>query len=103
MKLLPIVPGCKAVIINSVMGHNGKEVVVGKFLGSVSKCIGKDRWEINTYVESNLGIMINHVQESQLMRIDGNEELFKAEEIEKQMFSQMVSELEAHLLSCKGV
>lgn len=83
MKLLPIVPGCKAVIIWSYAGNRGKEVNVIRFIGDSPKVfngkiwvrvIGNNVWEIQENLVGVGGCTGNFISESQLMRIDGHQE-----------------------------
>ena len=97
-KLLPIVPGCKAVIISNTP-NSGKEVYVKRFIGYDIRYPGNtDLWEIEGFILSSLcnkktgefirpGSKTNLVTESKLIRIDGNDEFFKSEveEVEKEL------------------
>lgn len=93
--MLPIEEGCLAVIINSKIGNNGKEVFVGEFIGEI-ECYPengmivnptrKDYWNIDRPIncETVSGIRLldtRRVSESKLLRIDGGE--FKEEETEE--------------------
>ena len=75
---MKIEPGCRAVIVNSRAGKDGKIVTVGENLGwpiingdqrEGSKHFG-DRWEIDIPIKSIKGAVYNHVGEKQLKRID---------------------------------
>jgi hypothetical protein len=74
----PIEAGCKARVVKSHNGHEGKIVTVIKSLGSgvdgVSQRYG-DRWKVNGVFPTNDGKQIDHFGECQLERIDydGNE------------------------------
>ena len=71
---MKIEPGCMAIIINSVMGHNGKVVTVGEFIGYIENWDGNDNWEIDINLIGTYGRSNNTVRECQLMRIDGFKE-----------------------------
>lgn len=79
--LMPIVEGCRAVIINSRMGHNGVEVTVGKYLGVLKDRLFPDQWGISVCLKDSWGMDCCEAAESQLMRIDGNEDQFKEENV----------------------
>ncbi len=95
--MLPIVPGCKAVIIYSVAGNEGKIVTAIKYIGVWPGRIKNDNWEIDREISLMVrtvrpnGEIIREkikgttkvISESALMRIDGNEELFKMESEEE--------------------
>jgi len=85
MDLKPIVPGCRAVIVRGKSA--GLEVIAIERLGDNIKvpCLegsvwlsSKDIWKINTQVAWSGG-PFSYCEESRMLRIDGNEELFKAE------------------------
>jgi hypothetical protein len=78
----PIEPGCKARIVNNIFpGNNGKIVTVIKPVEDGKDCCTirhGQRWEINIFVRSKFGPMINHQGEKQLQRVDeydGNEKI----------------------------
>ena len=71
---MKIEPGCMAIIINTVMGHNGVVCEVIRFIGEFENA-GNTNWEINVDEEALVA------RESQLMRIDG----FKEEDIENEI------------------
>jgi len=71
MKLLPIEEGCEAIIIHSARGFSknvGLTVTVGRFRKDVNA------WETLDAIKGTW------TREENLMRIDGNEDLFKSEE-----------------------
>jgi hypothetical protein len=90
--MLPIEEGCLAVIINSKVGNNGKEVIVGKYIGILKGYFDKgfylnppkkDYWNIDRLINcvTSRGQRLSdtsHISESRLFRIDGGE--FKEEE-----------------------
>lgn len=63
--------GCLAIVKNSRAGNDGKCVTVGKFIGEVAEYVGLKRWEVDRAMKDTWGDCIYHVQEHQLMRIDG--------------------------------
>ena len=63
---MKIEPGCMAIIINSVMGNNGKSLIVDEFIGGLF-----DLWTTDFQHIHDDGVINNEVMESQLMRIDG--------------------------------
>ena len=76
---MKIEPGCMAIVINSHMGHNGKIVIVGDFIGYIENWLGDDHWSIDITLAGTYGRSKNSIRECQLMRIDG----FKEEAIQK--------------------
>lgn len=72
----PIEEGCKAVIVNSRGGNNGKIVNVGKFIGDpkisgyISPEQSRSHWEISPPLPSVSGSIGNTVSEYLLLRID---------------------------------
>jgi hypothetical protein len=91
-RLLPIVPGCKTVIVNSGPEQLGMEVGVicrvedvdlyKPLFFKLSDKIWKTEESI-MYTDFLGNVRrLNIIEEHRLMRIDGNEELFKAEERE---------------------
>jgi len=90
----PIEEGCRAMIINSINGNNGKIVTVGSYAGqhpefpySVSLI---SSWEISPsliarYEESGRLTKESYAQEYNLMRIDGFEESESSETKQKEL------------------
>jgi hypothetical protein len=77
MKLLPIVEGCRAVIIDAHPDDMLKEVTVGRFTFDEYYADPK-QWEIDIFVKTYY-----ESDQSELMRIDGNEDQFREEENSK--------------------
>ena len=79
----PIVEGCRAIVINSRAGNNGKEVVVGKFIGSKKDFLANDIWEVDRLLRTRWeslsdpdlgeGIGEHSCSASLLLRIDDYE------------------------------
>ena len=92
MDLKPIVKGCKAIIIHSQYGNDGKEVTVGECVGEIKFVdqVAKDKiiaWWIRPELPTNHGKRTNRIPEYQLMRIDGfdpSEELEEQDELVKE-------------------
>lgn len=63
--------GCLAIVINSCSGNDGKTVTVGKYIGNVPGYVGNRRWEVDRPMPAIFGEIIYHMQEKQLLRIDG--------------------------------
>lgn len=73
-KLKPIVPGCLAVIINADP-LTGTEVTALKFVGTDSRFLDSDLWEIDKVLPApQKGYKSNLVPERYLMRIDPDED-----------------------------
>lgn len=99
--MLPIEPGCLAIVINSYAGNNGITVTVGKFIGEHPDYYGHDRWEVDrplkaVYEVGEQPFKDNcfHARECQLLRIDGGdfeEEGITVEQLET--FSKSMNEL----------
>ena len=79
----PIEAGCKAVVINSLAGNNGKIVDVGSYLGDVVyhditidgfyhriADNGKDFWSISPSLVTTTRQLSDYAPEHNLMRID---------------------------------
>ena len=83
-KLLPIVEGCDAIIVNSMAGNYGG-VKVGKCLGNY-RGNGSIVWETDRPIKKVSLITGKYIgsecviYEKNLMRIDGNESQFKEEQ-----------------------
>ena len=84
-KLLPIVPGCKALVYNCpVTESNGMIVTIIRFLGKVPGWTYASRWETDRLSKGTNGDIKNHFDESWLLRIDGGSfEHEKDEQLEK--------------------
>jgi len=86
--LKPIEAGCLAVIFGYHPSVDGTEVNVGSFLGEIKYAYGCDRWSIEQAIPAVEGIggavvvsvSVSGIRGRYLMRIDSNEELFKAEQ-----------------------
>jgi len=84
MKLLPIVEGCDAWIINSSL--NRGSVKVGKCLGKSSLVnFNKINWEVDREMNTSTGKTVSFLAEHQLMRIDGYEESESSETKQKEL------------------
>lgn len=80
-KLLPIEAGCKTVVAKGI--NIGMSVIVGEFIGKPHKLsTNDDCWEIDKEMATSWGRKVKWCTESFLMRIDGNEDMFRAEERE---------------------
>ena len=97
----PIVRGCSAIIIRSEVGNDGKEVVAGKYLGTMEGYLYPHHWEISPgihFINVNRrtgdrtrapGLMY-HASQQKLLRIDGHEgteddhTVYKEKELSKQ-------------------
>ena len=87
MKLLPIVPGCMAVVINSVAGNNGICVTVLDYIGVHEFVNGQNVWQVDKSLKG-VGFFGDprpstpFIDERLLMRIDGGEFVEDKETVE---------------------
>jgi len=65
--------GCLARVVGTLCGSNGLIVEVGEFIGEVAGFPYSDIWQIDKSVVTGLGLVVSHMSESHLQRIDGND------------------------------
>lgn len=73
-----IVPGCLCLIVNSAACNEGKVVTAVEFVGEVLGFEGADRWLIDRPINTAFhlyGPTTMFARESQLLRIDGNDDI----------------------------
>lgn len=80
--------GCLAIVINSEAGNDGRFVTAIDYIGHVRGYVGKFRWSIAGTLPDTEGDPISHMQESQLMRIDGT----PPEELELDKVKELIYE-----------
>jgi len=68
---MKIEAGCKAIIINSRAGNDGIGVIVIRYIGTVKGWSHPSHWMIDKTITGDQGSSANHIDESNLMRIDG--------------------------------
>ena len=78
----PIEAGCRAVVVNTTY-NDGKIVNVIKRVEAYKDNMSTStpheyRWETDGRLTTTYGMVINHIMENQLQRIDDEEDTFKA-------------------------
>jgi len=70
---LPIVEGCRAVIVGGRKPNKGMIVTVITFAGKIKGFVGNDRWIVDKELETKSGETCNHAPESRLKRLPDKE------------------------------